>query len=370
MEMVTSTLCEKLTERGHSVYMLSAQPPIDDDKLERHQFVLPANGDNITFLKECLQSKKIEIIVNQSERPDIAELIHQAHGKIPVISCMHTNPYAGIKGCQDTYDRWKIKYGILFALLRPLFDYRFYSIKKQAKERLSKIFKRQYEQSNAIVLLSKEYISTYAKLISTDSDKKIFAIPNPYPYESETTQTEKEKTIIFVGRLEYQKRVDRLLRIWKIIFKKNPNWKLQIIGDGVNRPFLEELTNKFGLRNIEFLGNREPEEFYRKASIICVTSSHEGLPMVLLEATQKNVIPIVFNSFESASDIIKDKCSGFLIKPFSTKDFSNTLNRLLQDDEYRETIRGNIIQEKGQNIFHPDAVVDNWERLFLKLHQQ
>ena len=96
-----------------------------------------------------------------------------------------------------------------------------------------------------------------------------------------------------------------------------------------------------------------------KLSILCMTSSHEGLPMVLLEALQYNVIPIAFNSFESITDIIVDKENGFLI--------TKTLDRLMSDAEYIKSIQ-NKIQEKQQiDLFNKNRIIEEWEKLFDKV---
>ena len=54
----------------------------------------------------------------------------------------------------------------------------------------------------------------------------MIAIPNPNTYPAqENTDFLKKKQILYVGRIEWrQKRVGRLIDIWKRIYKKFPDW--------------------------------------------------------------------------------------------------------------------------------------------------
>ena len=60
----------------------------------------------------------------------------------------------------------------------------------------------------------------------------MIAIPNPNTYPAqENTDFLKKKQILYVGRIEWrQKRVGRLIDIWKRIYKKIPDWELVICG--------------------------------------------------------------------------------------------------------------------------------------------
>lgn len=44
--------------------------------------------------------------------------------------------------------------------------------------------------------------------------------------------------------------------------------------------------------NIQFIGNAKLDNYYKKAEILCMTSSFEGFGLVLTEALQNGIIPI------------------------------------------------------------------------------
>ena len=81
------------------------------------------------------------------------------------------------------------------------------------------------------------------------------------------------------------------------MFEQFPDWKLNIIGNGPDLDYLKKRANKMNLERIFFVGHQDPEPYYKRAKIFCMTSSYEGVPLVISEAQNYNVFPILFNSF-------------------------------------------------------------------------
>ena len=74
---------------------------------------------------------------------------------------------------------------------------------------------------------------------------------------------------------------------------------------------------------------QDPAPYYRKARILCLTSTHEGMPMVINEALSYGCTPIAFNSFHAAEDMLPDRETGRLIPPFSLRLFARELDELM-----------------------------------------
>ena len=175
----------------------------------------------------------------------------------------------------------------------------------------------------------------------------------------------KENIILFVGRLTAQKRVDRLLYIWKALHTRNPEWKIVIVGDGEYANEYKQLSKKLQLKNVEFAGQQPSKEFFKKGKIVCITSSHEAQPMVLIEAQQWGCVPIAYNSFESATDIIQDKYNGVLVKPFKQEEYAKKLSELMINEVYWMRLANN--GSKFIKKFDINAVIKNWINLFNNL---
>ncbi|MFK2756483.1 glycosyltransferase [Bacteroides fragilis] len=119
------------------------------------------------------------------------------------------------------------------------------------------------------------------------------------------------------------------------IFNKYPDWKLTIVGGGKDLDTAIKMSEKMGLKRITFEDFQIPIEYYKRASILCMTSAFEGFPMVLPEAMNYKVIPIIFNSYSSAQDIIENEIDGFLIPPFDINKYQKKLQTLIENKDVR-----------------------------------
>lgn len=367
VERVTSVLAKVLKENGYNIFMLSSLAPIECDQLLENQVILPNktinSKENRHFLSSFATKHKIDIIINQSEVKAILELIKTAVPNTPVISVLHTDPAAVIKAIQDNWDYWKIQYGaIKFSLLSPYFYirklYQRYTRKKYIKAK--HLF--YYNQSNAVVLLSEKFINSFINLTKIKDISKLYAISNPQTItQTQNIETEKNNIVLFVGRLVYQKRLDRLFRIWKKI-KDKKDWKLIIIGDGPDRDLYESLCKKWHIEKVEFVGQCDPTHYYKKAKVLCMTSSFEGSPCVIQEAIQNGIKPIVFESYESVTDIIVHERTGFLIKPFSIRKYSKVLESII--DKGNSNI---YMFPTKQDFTTKEQIFQQWQNLFKKL---
>jgi glycosyltransferase involved in cell wall biosynthesis len=71
--------------------------------------------------------------------------------------------------------------------------------------------------------------------------RKVRVINNAVQYYPEEENTLSEKSVIYVGRAEYEKAPDRLVEIWRLVAKCHPDWTLRMFCTGA---MLEELKAK------------------------------------------------------------------------------------------------------------------------------
>ena len=135
---------------------------------------------------------------------------------------------------------------------------------------------------------------------------KIHLLSNPIsPYNTRLgvspTRTEGKKIkFIFVGRLVYQKGIDRVLHI----FKKNSNFELIIVGDGEEKEKLLAMTEKYGNKNnINFIGKKiYPFNLVAGADYFLLPSRWEGLPNCVLESLALGTPVISFKRIFALKD--------------------------------------------------------------------
>ena len=149
-----------------------------------------------------------------------------------------------------------------------------------------------------------------------------------------------------------------------MVCRQNPDWRLNIIGDGNDRTRLESLSRKLKLRNITFAGRQDPQPFYMRAKILLLTSNHEGTPMVIQEAMSYGVVPVVMDSFSAASDMITDGYNGLLTKAFSIKKMAKAVNDLIEDTIWWQRLSTNA--QSTIDAIDNNLLLSKWDKI-LKL---
>lgn len=171
--------------------------------------------------------------------------------------------------------------------------------------------------------------------INKKFNKNICVVPNPlFEFEHSVIDPTK-KHIITTGRLEKTKNQNEILEIFNKVVRDD--WKLIIVGDGVERENLEkkvkllEITNK-----VSFVGKQDDIEYWlSKGSIYVYTSLSEGFPNALSEALAAPLATIAYNCPAGVSDLIEDNKNGYLIPLNDQNMFIEKLNLLMNSEELR-----------------------------------
>ena len=114
---------------------------------------------------------------------------------------------------------------------------------------------------------------------------------------------------------------------------------IYIIGDGPEMKNLEDLSYKLNLRNVHFLGymgddkKEEFKEFYYRADVLVTPSVwDEPLGLVILEAMSCKT-PVVATRKGGIPLAVKNGVNGFLVRPRSSQQIAEAVNKLLANDE-------------------------------------
>lgn len=195
--------------------------------------------------------------------------------------------------------------------------------------------------------------------LSDEEAKRIFVKTNTLHLpEHIPTPEHKPRRIIYMGRLSRSdKRIDRLLRIWHKVMHRLPEWELCIYGSGDKEErYLRQLANSLGLVRCQLMGYaHEPQRAYQEASIICMTSSYEGLPLALLEAQSYGLVSIAFDTSAGIRAIVgESEASGLLIRPFDLDGYAQGLLSLCQDEELYHRLQNQAFKQRLR--FAPEVV--------------
>lgn len=225
------------------------------------------------------------------------------------------------------------------------------------------------KNSHNFILLSPSFIPVAQRFSRVKEINKFLSIPNPIAISVSDEEVSKEKEIIYVGRIEYnQKRTDRVVDIWRELEPLYPDWKLTIVGDGDDRNDLQKRIDEYGLKRVTITGFVNPLKYYKRASILLLTSEYEGFGLVVVEAMSQGVVPVVYHSFESAKDLITDGYNGVLIeKPFSVSSFIRKVQELIAQPSYlNELSQNSRIVSVDYSI---DELAKKWYQLMDNLYK-
>jgi glycosyltransferase involved in cell wall biosynthesis len=345
------------------------------DKIEGIvQYFLPNNSvidcsENFAYFVEFVRENKIDIVLHQfADSEELTRLCVKVKKEtgVKLISTLHFS----ITHLNDiAREMFFVKYRLgnnPINYLRDLLlwgNFWLRNRKKIAKENRQKLLEA-YQCSDKVMLLSENYIPLFEKAVGfKDEAHKLVAINNP-SILSDRIVRDKDKRVLWCGRVEFGvKRVDRMMRIWKRVLQKFPDWQLDVLGSG-DIDYFSNLAKKYGIDNINFVGFCNPQDYYDRGAILCMTSSTEGWGMVLVEAQSNGVVPMVYNSYASATDIIDDGENGFLVKAFDEGEYVEKLMLLMRDDDMRlrmaESAMGSVRK------FDSRKIAQQWIDLFEK----
>lgn len=369
---ITSNLTSLFRRKGLQVHLVGFRKLDVKYQYDDCQVFLPNQDNlecdiNIQFLVDFLHKNNIRVIINQAALSEMAvDFLAAVKEKIDIkiISCIHNSILTPIDNFayQKEYYLKRKNLSFIFWVLKlsPIRKF----IKTCYKQKHRCKFKRIFDNSDKVINLVPELAKEFEELANVKLENKNAIIPNCL--DTYKNKNEKRNIILWVGTVDMAvKRIDYMIEIWGKILKVIPDWDLKILGDGPGLDEAKELSNKYGLERISFVGRVNPQKFYENASILVVTSSHESFSLVTVEAMSNGVVPIVNNSFPAAKDITNNGEAGILVEAFNKKNMTNAIIDLCRNDTRRKELSKSAIL--FSHNFDFENIYRRWEKLLLEL---
>ena len=356
-ERVHVNLANGFVQRGHDVYLIAdvnqpASYPVDD-----RVHVLPlcpksANklmkwGKAGIWLRKNIKQYKPDVVIGNMHLCSIVSRVAAIGTKTPVVMTIHhaleSKEFDGFSKSEKLMDK---HFPSLYAATTVL------------TEADAEVMKNKYHQR-----------------------KGIFVMPNPLTFlpvrvqgngilmNEQNDSIDKERIIFAAGRLN-----DWNCKGWDLLIKAagsikpllvNEGWKIMIAGDGTEaeKTFLAALCTQSSVEDvIEFLGYRtDMKELYQRASIYCLSSRSEGLPMVLIEAMSQGCAPVACENLGRTKEIITNEKEGLLFKTGDVGDLARQLSIMITDSKKRNEIQ--LAAIKRSEAFLTDRIIKKWETL-------
>ena len=175
-----------------------------------------------------------------------------------------------------------------------------------------------YNIMDSIICVSSETKDAFIKRFPK-CNSNINVIYNPLDFvkikklSTEYSVNNTDYTIVVVGRLVCQKKIDRVIRIAKKIKDDNLPITIQIIGDGVLKNKLMDFAKNLNVdKHIQFLGyKKNPYPYIKAANLLLSTSENEGFSLVICEAMCLD-IPVISTKTCGPLEILDNNKYGIL----------------------------------------------------------
>lgn len=232
------------------------------------------------------------------------------------------------------------------------------------KNYLRKLRNLLYKFSTSIVvqtLNNKQYFSK-------NLQKKIEVIYNPISlgdYSGLALRTIKEKKIVTVGRLINQKNQSMLIEAFSEVYKKFPEYRLVIYGEGDLRGKLNKQVEDLNLKDVVFLEGvkKDIHRLISDAELFVLTSEFEGMPNALIEAMSLG-LPCISTKVSGAVDLIQSNKNGILIDKGNVNELVENIIKVIENKKFANSLGKNAIELNNtldiRNIEH------QWLELIIK----
>lgn len=216
---------------------------------------------------------------------------------------------------------------------------------------------------------SDKVISLGGKLTDIIKDKlkvapnKIAIIPNgvePSYFQDTTTYEKIPNSLLFVGRLEYNKGVQYLIEAFNHLI--NEDITLFIVGDGPLLNSLKKLSKNSKVKFLSKVEDKELKKLYKKVDALIFTSLYEGMPTVILEA-MINKLPVIATDIGAVSIMVNSE-NGFIIPHSSKEAIIKAVKDFFKLDKREREKLGEISYKKVIENFTWESVAKKSIKLF------
>jgi glycosyltransferase involved in cell wall biosynthesis len=328
-QKVCLSILEGLNKEGHLTFLISGNDGVLTSYAQHvtRTILLPSFKREVTLkslwneLKTCWKLIQ-ELRILRSQYPDI--IVHTHSTK------------AGIMGrwaafCARIKTRIHTIHGYAFHTYQPWYiSWSIYSI-----ELITSFITSHFIcVSSHDITLGKKYFPAFSNkysLIRAAVNQEQFYRPATIIANDRKTHT----PFIFgtVACFKKQKNIIDLLRAFHETHTRTTvPIKLEIIGDGILRPAIEQWINEHHLTNhitlLSWQNNVTKHMLTWQA--FTLSSLWEGLPCAIIEARLLKLPVIAYNT-GGISDVIKHERNGLLIKQCNWKELSNAMTRIIND---------------------------------------
>jgi glycosyltransferase involved in cell wall biosynthesis len=231
---------------------------------------------------------------------------------------------------------------VLLLMLRPLFPRKTRVLIRQngcplAGDSIS-AYRKHYPKADAVVCQTAAMAVELGRLAGVSRNLRV--LPNPVDVDAIRTVAASAPSLwngpgphlLAIGRLAPEKGFDLLLQAFAQVRERFPSADLTILGEGRERQALEMLAWLLGVRSaVRFAGQIEqPATWFPEATAFVLSSRHESLPNVVLEAAAAGLPIVATGASQGLLDLLRGDPGVWLATDTSAEAISKALGYALE----------------------------------------
>lgn len=168
-----------------------------------------------------------------------------------------------------------------------------------------------------------------------------------------------DRVILWVGHPIGFKRLAMLFRIFAAIMREEANARLLIVGAGdEERAFAQSAGIADRGVIIGKMAHADLPAIYALGDVYALTSSYEGVPRVLVEASAAG-LPLIGFAVPGVDEVIEDGVNGYLVQEGDEAAFADRLLMLVRDPALAR-LMGESAQRLATERFNAERYAERW----------
>ena len=222
--------------------------------------------------------------------------------------------------------------------------------------------RRAVEVADKVVMLSETFRPVLTSLGAQSG--KLETIYTGIEFKPGSKKPKDDRLVIScVSRLTPRKGHTILLEALRLIRDDLKHVRVNIVGDGEMRDELERLSEKLGLRRVEFLGHRDDvADILSSSDIYVLPTTSDTLPISVIEAMFAGKA-IVSTRCGGIPELLQHQKTGLLAEPGNVKELADCLLQLVRDRRLVKQL-GRSAQDFARNHLTVEKMAAEIERVY------
>lgn len=218
--------------------------------------------------------------------------------------------------------------------------------------------KHSFHHADAIITVSNYTKNIIVEKYNINPDK-IFPVYNAMDFQyKETTEIKKpirQKIVLFLGRITFQKGPDYFVRAAKKVIEKVSNVKFLMVGTGDWYHRMIEMAADLGIGKYfhytGFVSREKIDQIFKISDVYVLPSVSEPFGLTVLEALKAGV-PVIVSKQSGVSEIIQN---AIKVDFWDVDDIANHIIKIIADEDYKVQLKQKINEEKINEISWYDS---------------